>query len=355
MRASSLHNTLVHLIQQKRPPFIWGPPGIGKSDIVHQVGEELNMEVRDVRLSLMDPIDLKGFPVPDLDAGVMRWLPAEFLPRPDPVVAATTKKLAKGVKTAVVDAVEQAAGRPVLLFLDEMNSAPQSVQAAAYQLILNRRIGEYILPANCAIVAAGNRSSDRSVVHAQPAALANRFVHLDLEVDANDWDLWAEKNGMHDHLRAFIKFRPGMLHDFDPSANPRAFQTPRSWAFVNDIYKSNLSPNEELETIKGTVGEAGSSEFVAFTRRIKDLPTVDDVIKNPTTAKLPDEPGGKWAIALALVSATTNANFATLMKYMTRLDTEFQVVYVRGALRVDGVDSNKTYMDWGIKNQKVLM
>ena len=193
MQPSSIRTALPRLIEKQRPVFLWGAPGVGKSDVVGQIATDLKLELRDVRLSLLDPIDLKGFPVVDTAKKQMKWLPADFLP---------TK------------------GRG-LLFLDEMNSAPQSVQAAAYQLILNRKIGDYKLPDGWAVLAAGNRSSDRSVVHAMPAALANRFVHLDFDIDVNDWNYWAMTNGMHDDLRAFIQFRPNLLHSFDAASNPR--------------------------------------------------------------------------------------------------------------------------------------
>lgn len=329
MKPSSLIPVINHLLDQQRAMFLWGPPGVGKSDLVAQIAEDRKVELRDVRMSLLDPIDLKGFPMPNTVKKEMNWLPADFLPK---------DKKSKGI-----------------LFLDEMNGAPQSVQAAGYQLILNRRIGDYHLPPGWSIAAAGNRTSDRSVVHAQPAALANRFIHLDFEVSPDDWDLWAMRNNMHTDLRAFMRFRPHLLHDFRPETSPRAFPSPRSWAFVNQIYKSGMSVNDEFETIKGTVGEAGSGEFMAFTRLIKDLPTVDQVLLDPLKTKVPDSPAGKFAIATALEAKTTAINFGRILSYIEKMDVEFQVVYVRGAVRVcDAAAKTKEYMNWGLKNQNVL-
>lgn len=327
MKPSSVRSTLKHLIAVKRPPFLWGPPGVGKSDVVRQVAEDLKLELRDVRLSLLDPIDLKGFPTIDTAKKQMKWLAADFLP---------TK--GKGI-----------------LFLDELNAAPQSVQAAAYQLILNRKIGEYELPDGWAVIAAGNRASDRSVVHAMPAALANRFIHLDFDVSTEDWSHWAMDNDVHLDVRAFIRFRPNLLHSFDPNTNPRAFPTPRSWAFVNDIYKSNLSKDEEFELIKGTVGEGAAAEFSGFVNQIRDLPTVDQILLDPDGTKLPSNPSAQYAICTALDSKATTGNIARIMKYVERMPVEFQTVFVRSAIRRDSkLTGTKSYIDWGLKNASVL-
>lgn len=324
MKPSSIRKSLNHLIAVQRPAFIWGPPGVGKSDVVAQIAQDSKLELRDVRLSLLDPTDLKGFPVPDLAKKLMRWLPADFLP---------TK--GKG-----------------LLFLDEMNQAPQSVQGAAYQLILNRKIGDYKLPDGWSVLAAGNRTSDRSIAHAMPAALANRFVHLDFDIDVDEWNVWAMNNEIHTDVRAFIKFRPNLLHSFDPATNPRAFPSPRSWSFVNDVYKSHLSQNDEFELIKGTIGEGAAAEFSGFVRLIKDLPTVDAILVDPDGAKVPSEPAARFAIATALDAKASTNNLDRIMKYVARLPVEFQVVFMRGAIVRDGkLSGTKPYMSWVVKNQ----
>lgn len=327
MKPSALRTAIPKLIAKKRPAFLWGAPGVGKSDLMALVAEDNKLELRDVRLSLLDPIDLKGFPTIDTVKKQMKWLPADFLP-----------KNGKG-----------------LLFLDEMNQAPQSVQGAAYQLILNRRIGEYKLPDGWSVMAAGNRAGDRSIVHTMPSALANRFVHLDYDIDVDDWSLWAMANKIHDDLRAFIKFRPNLLHSFDPLTNPRAFPSPRSWAFVNDIYKDHPSVDTEFELIKGTVGEGATGEFLAFTRQLKDLPKPEDVIADPENAKVPTSPAARYAVATMFDTLTTKANIGKVMTYMKRLPVEFQVLYVRGALRVDPTLSKTApYTEWCVKNYEVM-
>ena len=158
--------------KSKRPIFLWGPPGIGKSDIVKQLGEELEAHVIDVRLSLWEPTDIKGIPYFDSNDGTMRWAPPSELP---------SMEFAKKHKQ-------------IILFMDELNSAAPSVQAAAYQLILNRRVGTYQLPDNVVMVAAGNRETDKGVTFRMPAPLANRFVHLEMTVDWDDYFEWAAEN-----------------------------------------------------------------------------------------------------------------------------------------------------------------
>lgn len=329
MKPSAIRQALPGLLAKRRPVFMWGPPGVGKSDVVRRVADDMKLELRDVRLSLLDPVDLKGFPIPNMTKKQIQWLPADFLP---------TDKKSKGI-----------------LFLDEMNHAPMSVQSAAYQLILNFKIGDYELPPGWSIIAAGNRTGDRSGAIAQPAALANRFVHLDYDVNVDDWNNWAMEAGLHTDLRAFIRFKPSLLYKYDAATNPRAFPTPRSWAFVNDIYKDRHSTDVEFELIRGTIGEGAAGEFLAFTQQIKDLPTVDQILIDPDGAKVPDNPGAQFAITTALDSKATKANINVVMKYMSRLSVEFQTIFFRAALRRDNsLTQTKTYMDWGLKHQSVL-
>ena len=330
MKPSSVKQSLKHLVARKRPVFIWGPVGAGKSDVVASVAKELGLELRDVRLNLMDPVDLKGFPVVrgTGKSQTMAFVPPDFLP---------TK--GKGI-----------------LFLDEMNSAPQSVQAAAYQLILNRKLGDYELPVGWAVVAAGNRASDRSVVNAQPAALANRFVHIDFDVDVEDWFAWATQNGVSDITRAFIKFRSNLLHSFDPASNPRAFPSPRSWVFVDDVLTSGLAADTEFELIKGTVGEGAAAEYVAFARMARDLPTVEEILASPSKAPVPSAPATMYAIATMLDKKATPATLSKLLTYMGRLPVEFQVLFMRSAGMADrDLLKTKEFVTWMTTNQDVVI
>ena len=201
--------SIVRAFSKKRPIFLWGPPGIGKSEVIEQITNDLgDSKLIDIRLSLWDPTDIKGMPYYSANDNTMKWAPPAELP---------TEEEAKKHKYIVV-------------FLDEMNSAAPAVQAAAYQLILNRRVGQYTLPDNVLLVAAGNRDADKGVTYRMPAPLANRFVHLELRVDFDDWFQWAVHNDIHKDVVGYLTFAKKDLYDFDPRSPSRAFATPRSWA-----------------------------------------------------------------------------------------------------------------------------
>lgn len=330
MKPSVIASVLPELIAMRRPIFLWGKPGIGKSSVVNQVAAAMKRQLNDVRLSQLDSIDLRGFPVPNLKDKRMDWLPASFLPGPK--------------------------SPPGVLFLDEFNGAMPAVMSPAYQLILEHRIGDYVLPDNWSIVAAGNGGDDRGITHQMPAPLNNRFVHIDFELDATDWQLRATDDGIHPHIRAYLRMKPGSLHVFDSVANPRSFPTPRSWYFVNELYCKNFAAGELFELIKGTIGEGAAGEFIGFVRDIKDMPDIDSIMMDPKGAKLPGSQSVMHAVITTLSDKTKASNFGRLMGYVTRLPTEFQIVYARHAIAKDpNVTGCKEYAAWGLANQNVIM
>jgi len=331
MKPSTIAKVLPKLMASKTSVFLWGKSGVGKSTVVKQVANELSLKLNDVRLSQLDSIDLRGFPCPDLKAGKMHWLPADFLPKEtDP---------------------------PGILFLDECNAALPAVASGAYQLILDRAIGSYKLPDHWAIVAAGNNVGDRGVTHSMPAPLNNRFIHLDFEIDADDWARQAQKDGIHRNIRSYIRFQPASLHDFDSAINPRNFPTPRSWYMVNTIYNDGYSPTETFEILKGVIGEGHAAKFVGYCRDIASMPDIDSILLNPDEAKLPGSQAVMHAVVTTLVDdKTTTSNFDRIMRYVARLPREIQVVFVRGATTKDeAIYQCPSYMDWGLANQDILI
>ena len=240
-------------IQTRRPVFLWGPPGIGKSDIVKQIGEDAGREVIDVRLALWEPTDIKGIPYYNAEKGAMVWAPPAELPT-DPE------------STAVI-------------FLDELNSAPPAVQAAAYQLILNRKVGTYSLPKGVDIVAAGNREGDRGVTYRMPAPLANRFIHLEMKIDFDDFQEWAVMNAVHPEVVGYVGFAKQDLYDFDPKSPSKAFATPRSWVFVSDLLKDDDTDIDTLHNlIAGAVGDGLAVKFMAHRKIAGRLPKAEDIL-----------------------------------------------------------------------------
>jgi hypothetical protein len=240
-------------IQTRRPVFLWGPPGIGKSDIVKQIGDDAGREVIDVRLALWEPTDIKGIPYYNADAGKMVWAPPAELPT-DPDSTA-------------------------LIFLDELNSAPPAVQAAAYQLILNRRVGTYHLPKGVDVVAAGNREGDRGVTYRMPSPLANRFIHLEAKVDFDDWQDWATLNKIHPEVVGYVAFAKQDLYDFDPKGASKSFATPRSWSFVSDLLDDDDCDIDTLHNlIAGAVGDGLAIKFMAHRKIASKLPKADEIL-----------------------------------------------------------------------------
>ena len=241
-------------IQTRRPTFLWGPPGIGKSDVVKQIGETAGREVIDVRLALWEPTDIKGIPYYNADKGTMVWAPPSELPT-DPESTA-------------------------IIFLDELNSAPPAVQAAAYQLILNRRVGTYELPKGVDVVAAGNREGDRGVTYRMPAPLANRFIHLEAKVDFDDFQEWAVMNDVHPEVLGYVGFAKLDLYDFDPKSPSKAFATPRSWVFVSDLLKDEDCDVDTLHNlVAGAVGDGLAIKFMAHRKIAGRLPKAEDILK----------------------------------------------------------------------------
>jgi MoxR-like ATPase len=225
-------------------------------------------------------------------------------------------------------------GRGVL-FLDELGQAAPAVQAACLQLTLDRRIGEYELPPGWAVVAAANRAEDRAGGHRLISPLLNRFIHLDLDVDPEDWQAWAVTAGIAPEIRSFLRFRPGLLFQFDPATNPRAFATPRSWAFVSDVLAAP-SPDRSAEVVAGCVGEGAAAEFAAFVRLARELPNLDVVLDTPDAAPIPTEPGVMYALVGAVVERVRAqaALSEAAVRYASRLPEEFGLLLLRDLIAI---------------------
>ena len=308
--------------KKKRPIFIWGPPGIGKSEVVHQIGNEYKKSlVIDIRLSLWEPTDIKGIPYFDSNAGTMVWAPPSELPD-----EATAKK-----------------HDIIILFMDEMNSAPPAVQAAAYQLILNRRVGTYHLPENVVIVAAGNRDADKGVTYRMPAPLANRFVHLEMKVDFEDWLQWAAENQLHSDVVGYITFAKKDLYDFDPKSPSRSFATPRSWSFVSELLEDDDDENTTTDLVSGAVGEGLAVKFMAHRKVASKLPKPTDILDGKVKELETKEISAMYSLTVSLCYELKEACDKKDKKFDTKVnnflrfamdnfDTELVVMGIKLAL-----------------------
>lgn len=263
------------------PVMLWGAPGVGKSQMVAQVGQRHDVPVIDVRLSQMEPSDLRG--IPFRTGSQVEWAIPAMLP----------------------DAERH--GPEGILFLDEVTSAPPSVSAAAYQLILDRRLGEYRVPDGWAIFAAGNRQGDRGVTYVMPAPLANRFAHFEVDTHLDDWVTWAYANGIDERIVAFLRFRPELLFEFDPAHNPVAFPSPRSWEFAHRaLQKFGEQPQLLLSTLQACVGPAAGIELTAFIENLDNLPDIDAILRGDPVP-VPKEVDLQYAVASALVGRALRA------------------------------------------------
>lgn len=263
------------------PVMLWGPPGVGKSQMVAQVAQRHSAQVIDIRLSQMEPSDLRGIPfrVDDL----VEWAIPAMLPD-----------------------VERH-GEQGILFLDEITSASPSVSAAAYQLILDRKLGEYRVPDQWVIVAAGNRQGDRGVTYTMPAPLANRFTHFEVETNLDDWVRWAYEHDIDDRVIAFLRFRPELLFDFDPAHNPVAFPSPRSWEFTHRALKKFLDhPDMLVGALQACVGPAAGIELAAFVQNLDKLPDISAIAKGECK-EVPKEIDLQYAVACSLISQAMKA------------------------------------------------
>jgi len=309
MIATNLVSTISSLVEQKVPTFLWGAPGIGKSSIVKQIADEKEIGFIDLRLALMDPTDLKGIPFYDKDSHTALWAPPAFLPR-------------------------DGSG---ILFLDELNSAAPSVQASAYQLILDRKVGEYELPKGWAIVAAGNRESDRGVTYRMPSPLANRFVHFEMEVSVDDWRLWAYKSNLDERIIAYISYKSQDLFTFDAKSDAKSFATPRSWEYVNNILKSGVSADLLLDTISGAVGKEVAVSFLSFMKVMNKLPDIQTILTCRDKVEYVDEVDVLYALSAGLVSAylkePDDESLENILHYTLEMKSEFAVMIVQDLQR----------------------
>lgn len=254
----------------KLPPLmVWGAPGLGKSTIIRSLAEEYGVNFIDVRLAQREPVDIRGLPVPT--ANGVEWQVSAEWPR-DPE--------SKGI-----------------ILFDELTAADRSLQVAAYEFILDRRLGDlYKVPDGWYICAAGNRTEDRAVSTTMSSALANRFLHVELESNADNWLSWAVANDIHPSVSGFIRFRPGMLFNQENENLERGWPTPRSWERVSTMMK--ILPDDEniiRSTVYGLVGNRAGVEFMAFHKTAQDL-FVKDMMMGKTEVKIPQKADLRYAL-----------------------------------------------------------
>lgn len=323
LTSSQVKDSLHLCIKTKTPAFIWGPPGIGKSELVEQITNDLGGYMIDLRLSQMEPTDIRGIPFYNSDVGKMDW--AEPIDLPDEELCSQYPI--------------------VVLFLDECNSGAPSVMAAAYQLVLNRRVGNYHLPDNVVIVAAGNRESDKGVTYRMPTPLANRFSHFEMKVDFESWLEWAVQNNIHKDVVGYISFAKQDLYDFDPKSSSRAFATPRSWSFASNILYQDAEERTIKHNVAGCIGDGLAIKFMAHRKIASQMPNPTDILEGKVKELKTKEVSAMYSLVTSMCYELKDAidndvdnktfhamgdNFFSFM--MNNFETELVVMGARVAL-----------------------
>lgn len=332
MKASQLIRSIKTSLRTGRPLMIWGKPGAAKSAIVAQVAKQEGYVLLDWRLCLMDGVDLRG--VPEVRDGLTYWNPPAELPRDEKV--------------------------KVLIFMDELMQAELQTTNAATQLILDRMLGSYKLPASARIIAASNRTEDRATAQRMPTHVANRFKHVTLDVDAVEWLGWAKGNGVDPRVFAFIKYRPSLLHVFEPASKESAFASPRSWEFLSDTLRdldasgelAKMQHDEQVEEFAGNVGQAQAVEFAGFLAIMKTLVDIDSILLTPDKASVPSDPSVLYALTYALLDRADAKTFKAIVTYADRMPQEFAYVLMGEVKKSKpALMKSKEFIAWAVAHQ----
>jgi len=344
MRVGAIPDLLVARYEneeaRKRCVMLEGPSGIGKSYAVAQAEERLRNKYksfgwRDWRLAQFDPTDLRG--VPSVVDGRTRWNPPEALPDP--------QTEPNGI-----------------LFLDELSSAVPAVQAAAYQLILDRGLGGYQLPPGWMIVAAGNTKDDRGVTYAIPGPLRNRMTTLRVDAVLQDnehhqgWLDYAAKRGCDPSIMAFLMDRADYLHKFDREDYGKPFPSPRAWLEgVSVTLQMAFGTATRVELLRGDVGDSAARDFETFLRRWEIMPSISGIFEDPDSVEVPKELSMQHCVVMGIAARVDRKTFDNAYRYLKRMKREFQTLcIILAANRDNDIFNAKSFANWAADNREVF-
>lgn len=315
--------------------FLWGPSGVGKSEAVQQIADwirdysQKKVVVTDARLQTYDPTDLNGIPVADEQHKFVVWL------RP---------------KIFAMDESEDVIN---ILFLDELSSAPEKVQGAAYQLVLDRKIETHELPDNCILIAAGNRKTDRGLVYRMLSPLANRMMHFSVKPDFESWKKWAFRSGIRPYVIGYLSCNTHKLHCFDAETDELAFPTPRSWKMVSDqLYLYDDDPELAYHKICGLIGAGNAIEFINWCRIGTQLPETEDIFRG-LAKNYPKTPDALSVLVSSMICYTAeNKDFLTKEKlknafrYVNRFPADFKAMFYHEFFNIKDMKMRYTRKEW---------
>lgn len=313
-------------------PLLKGSPGTGKSSIMHTIAAERNLKLIDIRLAQIDEVELNGFP--DLSGEKATYKQFDIFP---------------------TQGDELPAGYDGwLLFFDELTSADKVKQGAAYKIILDRMVGQESLHEKAFCVAAGNLLSDKAVVNNMSTAMQSRLIHINMGIDKNKWIDWAITSGIDNRVISFIEYQPNMLHKFDPNHQDDTFACQRTWEFCSRLIKPYPSlPSSKLALLAGCISEGAAREFKAFCELSENLIRFEDIMKDPTHTKMPDDSGSLYATVGMLADHVNVDNAAISMVYINRMPAEYQLCTIRRIYQTNKkIVSVKEIREWLKVNAK---
>ena len=324
--AKQLETYLDLMLDVRKPIMLWGPPGVGKSQICQEAAKRRGANYVDIRAVMLDPVDLRG--IPSIENGRTVWNPPVFLPPSD-----STEEW--------------------VLNLEELPMSAPMVQGALYQLALDRQLGEYTLPEKATVIACGNREGDGGVYNRFSPALSSRFHHAELMVDGDAWKEWAVKNGVAPQVIFFLEYKPNLLHKFDANTREHSFPCPRTWEFASDVtnQNGNIPPEIEKGLYVGILGEAAATEYCAFLRIMRELPNPNSVIKNPDSTDIPNNTSAIMALCGALCQRANKETFPNIVRFGMRLREELTEFLVWSCVtRDDKLKETKAYIEFAVSN-----
>jgi len=333
IKPSLLYKEITANARADIPTMIWGGPGLGKSQIVYQTAHARDSKLFELRANLFDPVDVRG--------GLKVVEQADG-----------TYRTRYGIPEDYPDASYQGS---VTLFIDELPVAPKATQNALLQLILDKKIGTYTLPPYTTIIAAGNRSKDRAAVHEMPTPVKSRFAHYTVEPNVDDWCVWAMQNQISPMITSFIRYRPQLLHAMDAKQN--AFPTPRGWEMVDKkLPHMGSSNDEQFYGVASIIGDGPAGEFIAHKTMFNSLPDIDKIIKTPHLVDVPDDTSVMFAISGALAARVDDITFKNIVKYMRKLNPEYQVYFMKDSLAKDrALQNHEACQEWIQDNASVVI